>query len=324
MSQAGDFALVPRPSDALQKAEPGAKRVIAKIVADVLAMAAVEDGEALFQKGCAYHDGKGVVCDCGEAARWFIKASERGHVGAQVNLGWCFLEGCGMGRDYEQAVHWLREAAAQRRADAQNILGACYERGLGVPGNLEEAAHWYGVAAAQGYALAHKNLGRCHEHGLGVPKNLDRAFHHYRLAFVRGTGGLAANEFGLCFLHGRGVPKEYERTASEHAADCFQHGAEIGQDKACQFNLGVCYLYGAGVQKNPAEAYMWFKLAAEQGQSEARAQLAALFSSMSAAEVMEGERAYKVYFKHRAQCQWPGHPAVTDVTYEQYTRRKLP
>ena len=69
---------------------------------------------------------------------------------------------------------------------------------------------------------------------------------------------------------------------------------------------------------------MWFKLAAEQGHLEARVQLTALSSSTSPDEVAKGQRAHDVYLRRRAQHPWPGHPPVTDATYEEYCKRKLP
>ena len=38
MSENNDFALAPRPSGALEKAEPGAKRILSGMVADTLAL----------------------------------------------------------------------------------------------------------------------------------------------------------------------------------------------------------------------------------------------------------------------------------------------
>jgi CheY-like chemotaxis protein len=42
MNEADNFALVPRPPDALEKAEPGAKRILSGMVADTLALAKKE------------------------------------------------------------------------------------------------------------------------------------------------------------------------------------------------------------------------------------------------------------------------------------------
>jgi hypothetical protein len=42
---------------------------------------------------------------------------------------------------------------------------------------------------------------------------------------------------------------------------------------AAQFSLGICYLIGRGVDKNPAEAVKWWHKAADQGEVAAQRQL---------------------------------------------------
>ena len=49
----------------------------------------------------------------------------------------------------------------------------------------------------------------------------------------------------------------------------FRKAAELGHPKA-QYNLGVCYANGIGVQKDMKEAVRWFRKAAEQGIAEAQ------------------------------------------------------
>ncbi|MEI6562884.1 MAG: tetratricopeptide repeat protein [bacterium] len=48
------------------------------------------------------------------------------------------------------------------------------------------------------------------------------------------------------------------------AEKCFRKSAELGHPLA-QFQLGTAYLSGLGVETNPAEAVKWFRLSAEQG-----------------------------------------------------------
>jgi TPR repeat protein len=44
--------------------------------------------------------------------------------------------------------------------------------------------------------------------------------------------------------------------------------AEQGHTIA-QFNLGLCFMYGQGVAKDPVEAVKWYRMAAEQGHADA-------------------------------------------------------
>jgi len=46
--------------------------------------------------------------------------------------------------------------------------------------------------------------------------------------------------------------------------ECHRLGAELG-DSESQFNLGLAYYLGEGVEEDKPEAAKWFRLAAEQG-----------------------------------------------------------
>jgi len=72
-------------------------------------------------------------------------------------------------------------------------------------------------------------------------------------------------------LYESGV-KAYDAGDCEAAAECFEKSAEKGYSRA-QYRIGKCYLDGVGVRKDAAAALEWFRLAAEQGNAEARAAL---------------------------------------------------
>ncbi len=48
-----------------------------------------------------------------EAVKWYRKAADQGHAGAQHNLGWMYANGEGGERDPKEAVKWYRKAADQ-------------------------------------------------------------------------------------------------------------------------------------------------------------------------------------------------------------------
>ena len=65
------FPLVRRPPSAIEKAAPGAKRILAGMVGDVLALFPVEDAEAQYHKG--YEAYNRVPGDFVEAVKWYRK-----------------------------------------------------------------------------------------------------------------------------------------------------------------------------------------------------------------------------------------------------------
>jgi hypothetical protein len=130
MNKRDNFALVPRPPGALEKAEPGAKRVLAGMVQDALALARTKvqaqnipalpfytaaELESWFQKGKSYYDGDGVPQDFDEAVKWWRKAAEQGFAAAQWNLAECYYNGEGVRRSCE-VVPQSRRAELRRWA----------------------------------------------------------------------------------------------------------------------------------------------------------------------------------------------------------------
>jgi uncharacterized protein len=68
--------------------------------------------------------------------------AERGHTGAQNNLGSMYDNGRGVLKDYQEAVRWYKKAAEQGDAFAQNNLGWMYINGRGVVKDLNKAKYW--------------------------------------------------------------------------------------------------------------------------------------------------------------------------------------
>ena len=65
--------------------------------------------------------------------------------------------------DYAEAATWFRKAADQGHLSAQFSLGIMYEKGWGVPHAYVQAHKWYNLAAAQGNDTARKSRDRVAE-----------------------------------------------------------------------------------------------------------------------------------------------------------------
>ena len=131
------------------------------------------DAGAQYTLGWMYEGGRGVPPDFVQAAAWYRKAAEQGHVIAQCNLGTMYLfrglRGGGP-RDYARAAPWLRKAAEQGASRAQYNLGRMYQSGSGVQQDYGQAAMWFRKAADQGHPNAQQALGDMHADGDGVPQ----------------------------------------------------------------------------------------------------------------------------------------------------------
>ena len=108
------------------------------------------DAEAQSLLGAMYNEGKGVLKNYAEAAKWFRKAAEQGNDWAQNNLGNMYDKGMGVPKNYEEAVKWFRKAAEQGLVVAQGVLGLMYAKGEGVPQDVVEAYAWFLLLKANG------------------------------------------------------------------------------------------------------------------------------------------------------------------------------
>ncbi|MCH9020157.1 MAG: SEL1-like repeat protein, partial [Proteobacteria bacterium] len=89
----------------------------------------------------------------------------------------------------------------------------------------------------------------------------------------------------LAYLHGRGkgLPTDYAA-----AARWFREAAEQGHAEA-QFNLGILYATGAGVERDRVQALMWLILADSAGVEAARERRRQIAAELSPPDVEEAE-----------------------------------
>ncbi|MFJ1432126.1 hypothetical protein ACILD7_03375 [Capnocytophaga canimorsus] len=213
---------------------------------------------AQYDLGQAYYSGIGISKDYEQAANWYRKSAEQGNTSGQNNLGWMYQNGFGVSKDYYEAVKWYRKAAEQGNTSGQNNLGEMYYYGYGVPKDYDEAVKWFRKAAEQGNASGQNNLGNMYRNGFGVSKDYYEAVEWYRKAAEQGNESGQSN-LGEMYYYGYGVSKDYNE-----AVKWYKKATEQG-DASGQSNLGEMYYYGYGVPKDYDEAVKWFRKAAEQG-----------------------------------------------------------
>ena len=120
-------------------------------------------------------DSLGVPQDYAEAARWYRRAAEQGHVEAEVKLAVMYAYGYGVPKDRSETLKWFLKAAEQGDVDAQYNVGFMYRAGRDVARNDAEAAKWYRRAAEHGSRNAQAILGVMLAKGEGVHQNRQEA-----------------------------------------------------------------------------------------------------------------------------------------------------
>jgi len=255
----------------------------------VLFAAAAEAGdvEAAFKVGECYLDGKVVLGQPVEAGRWYLRAAETGHVGAQVRLAQLHLLGLPQdagdprlrlfesinadGVDFHAAMRWARPAAEAGVPDAQAIVGYILTSG---PEELRDSAaalKWYREAAERdcpqgrlGYALA-------------LMPQADTA---EKLRVVHDELVLAADA-GLPTAHYL-LGEEAERGSGTATDDTraryhYNMAAESGLASA-QMRLGVLLLEGRGGPADLLNGESWLRRASLSGDIEAAALLGDVYA----------------------------------------------
>ena len=140
-------------------------------------------------------------------------------------------------------------------------------------GDYAAARETWRTAADYGNDYAQTMLGFLYDQGLGVPQNSAEAIRWFEMAAKQGNITAQTN-LGVLYYEGRGVQQD-----SRRALEWLLQGAEQGNQEA-QVRLGTLYQYGRGnVPQNLNEAKRWFRLAADQGSTEASAQLRLLGGS---------------------------------------------
>jgi len=167
-----------------------------------------------------------------------VKALERGHHSTALRA-------------------WLPLARAGD-AKAQNNVGLMYERGLGVSQSYPDAMNWYRQAAEQGLPEANHNLGLLYFSGFGTAVNDREAFRRFRAAAEK---ELPESQYmlGLMVYSGRATEANPQIAKGLFEASAIQGYAEA------QYMLAFVLQSGDLGTPNPMAAFVWSKIAADQG-----------------------------------------------------------
>ncbi|MFZ1815395.1 MAG: peptidoglycan-binding protein [Rhizobiaceae bacterium] len=168
----------------------------------------------------------------------------------------------------------LRQAAASGDPEALFEIARRYTDGDGIERDLAAAAQWYEFSARAGFAPAQYRLANFHEKGHGVTVDIQKAALWYERAAEQGNALAMHN---LAVLHASGLLDG--RQDMEAATAWFAKAAELGV-KDSQVNLGILYTRGKGVPEDLVEAYKWFSVAADGGDTDAAQKRDTLANSM--------------------------------------------
>ncbi|MEM1436977.1 MAG: tetratricopeptide repeat protein, partial [Pseudomonadota bacterium] len=172
----------------------------------------------------------------------------------------------------------LNEAASQGDVIAHRLLGNAYWQGSNTtlngvnpfPQNREHALWYYRKGAELGDAPSQYYVGHALEFGKGAEADPAAALGYYEQAARQGHV-MAHGQLGYFYVTGTGDVTIDLQRAVEH----FRFAAAAGEPNA-QFNLGVMYANGDGVEQSLEQAARLYWSAADNGNTGAMVQLAKL------------------------------------------------
>lgn len=166
-----------------------------------------------------------------------------------------------------QAVDIYRKFAQVGDRDAQTKLGFMYEFGLGVSENLGNAQTWYSLASNQNQNVAQFLLGRLHQLGK-VDKEPD--YNKAKNLYEKSANHFSPAAVALGFIYDT-VDDNYDLARYYYQMAANQRNV-IGE-----YNLGLIYEQGKGIEPNLKYAQKIYKNAAQKNHIKATVQLAGLY-----------------------------------------------
>ncbi len=219
-------------------------------------------GDAMNRIGCMHFFGQGVSVNKQVAFNMFSRSAETGYNWGEFNLGYAYYCGNIIKQDYNKALYWLQKAAQQEIPDALYYLGMMYYEGTGVTKDLLKAEDYFLKAARMDYVPSYAMLAAITDRSNASNPGDREAVSWYKKAAENDS-----KDTHSPYRLGDIYSGLFFTPSPEDAAEAFKWfklAAERGHADAA-LKVGLCYEDGKGVPKNEQEAIKWFTKAIEYG-----------------------------------------------------------
>jgi hypothetical protein len=194
--------------------------------------------------------------------------AESGNPASMLQLGEAYFVGNSVPVDYKQAAVWMEKAADKGSLRAQMFIGSAYYSGYKFSKDKVLAAKYLLLAANQGNSFAQFYVAQLYKNGEALEKSPIKAV-QYMQAAVAQDSSIAEYELGVWYSTGDGVPLDKKKSC-----DLYERASR--EDNRAANNLGSCYQYGEGREKDLAKAIIFYTKAAEAGNTRAQGNAAIL------------------------------------------------
>lgn len=169
----------------------------------------------------------------------------------------------GEAQNFPKAASLYGKAAELGLPPAMHEYGRCYLHGVGVKQSDAEAVKWVEKAHNIGYPPSTESLAAWKHTGLpNYPANEAEGLQLYQLAIQQGSTK-AMRLIATLHLEAKRFSESFK---------LYKQAADLG-DVIAQYNTGVNYLYGQGVDQDQHQAYRYLALAAQGGDADAQFQM---------------------------------------------------
>lgn len=253
---------------------------------------------SLYSLGLKYLNGKDVSKNNLKALHLFRKAAEQGYPRAEYQLGIMYRDGIGVGRNKKTAIKLFRHASVWGESDAKSALdqlngnnkpskgtdgdgGALYRRAkkyLSGNSNKEDFNHAYRLlikSARLNHRESQYEVGILYKNGTGTPKNIEKAKYWLTKAVDNGyviarvaLRKLLSHEAGHKNKKFKAINGQYNFSADS----VYVAAAKKGNVNA-QYKLGLMYIMGDVIERNPSEGLLWLRRAAKHNHLDAQLKL---------------------------------------------------
>ncbi len=175
----------------------------------------------------------------------------------KAEAAWNIYVDCKNKERYHEAYLWCERTAKLGFVKAMRILGKAYFYGLGIIPNYRVAARWFKAGADEGDATCMRLLGECYVQGKGVIANEKKAYEYFRRAYEMKERG-SYYWIGLAWRYGGAG---YEMDVNK-AMEVWREGEP---NSRCMCELGKCYYWGCGIDKDKKLAFQYFRKVSDQG-----------------------------------------------------------
>ncbi|KAK3167982.1 hypothetical protein OEA41_004428 [Lepraria neglecta] len=235
--------------------------------------------------GYRHHTGVGTPRNCNEAAYWYKKVADKaiaysrsGPPGGQNLQKDSYKIADELGGVYGEGASVVSSGVFANKAGPNSDAHA----------DFDDVLEYLDLMSRKGDLKATFSLGRLHYEGSRtMRRNLKTGRAYFMIVarkYWQKDGSIreedqsiakiaskAAGYIGRMFLRGEGMEQSYEK-----ALTWFRRGVANG-DALCQYELGLMYLHGLGVRKDPLVAGDYFKESANQDFASAQVNMGQLF-----------------------------------------------